>query len=1028
MNAKVLASNFFSKLQTAWRNLTKPSPHLVTFEDRRRAQITSSALLAITLLCFIIEFFLVVNNQDEALDLPEGHLLILGGTLISFGAYWLSRTRHYLLSVFIFLILTPVAVCIGLIMRPPFFIPIVDYLLIGIMVSGMLFSIRRTLFITAAYSVVTMITMTLIAEQYHDNVFFRLLFVFTGAVTLVIFTHYRNLLAHDRQQIIKETDARIRQSHEMYRTLAKNLPKATVFLFDHDLRFIIAQGYDFRPDRPYMSDIEGKTVYDVLPKSVAEELARFYRAALLGEEHQIERQYWGHHFALHFVPVLDAQGHIFAGMLLSQEISERKRAADALRQSEEQLRSLIASIDDLVFSIDKDGKLLVYQTKSNVDGDTPITTSAIIGKHYYGILPEPLSQRLTAAIPIVTTTYTTQQVDYTVMEDGNVRHYSARVSPMIDDQYNLTGVTVLARDVTELIAASQREQRLLELETLTSTVTALFLEPENLSKAINDAIMMIGETFRVSRVAIFEFNVLESLGYNRYEWCAPGIESRMHLLQDVPYKVRYPNLTEVLRQKRFLIARNRNEMTPEMLTRSDELNIQSFAFIPYFIDDQVSGTIYLDDRLKERQWLPEEISVLHAISESYSRLLESKRAREALVEARDAALRSARLKSEFMSNMSHEIRTPMGGLMGMLELLSETELNSTQQEFLELSNDSARRLLRIVDDILDFSKLEAGRVALECIPFEPERLVEETAVLFQQQAAVKGVNLHTRITPHPLPRVAGDSTRLHQVLVNLTSNALKFTEKGEIVLAVSLISADNARVSLRFEVCDTGIGIPLEHQSHIFESFVQADNSTTRRYGGTGLGLAISKQLVELMGSHIEVWSEPNKGSTFAFTLSLLLDQPTPLKFASASQADAAHFSLNGDFAPHILLAENDEVNIRLVTDALNAIECHLDIVRTGEDALNRILQGEKFDLILMDIHMPVMDGLEATRRIRAFEGEYHQTPIIAFTASVLTQEQAMYYDAGMNGIIRKPYSVNDLRANIVNWIKSQTKQGLAEQ
>jgi CheY-like chemotaxis protein len=466
-------------------------------------------------------------------------------------------------------------------------------------------------------------------------------------------------------------------------------------------------------------------------------------------------------------------------------------------------------------------------------------------------------------------------------------------------------------------------------------------------------------------------------------------------------------------------------------------------------------------------------------------------------------------------------------------------LNGDQAEFVDIANTSAHRLMHLLDDILDFSKIEAGKVTLENIPIDLRSIVSEVHGTFKTPAAKKQVELREKIDPAVPARVLGDPTRLRQILSNLVGNAVKFTHQGAVTIELRSVAAAHGRTRLKFEVTDTGIGIAEAQVETIFNSFMQADNSMTRRYGGTGLGLAICQQLVALMGGQIDVYSVPGAGSTFGFTLTmtvvtlndplpasamlthlqaLIVDEENTARYVLGQQLrrwgvsvietttldhartfleSAAHrneelnivflrspdvsaltwvremrkqlrhvaprFILIAERTPEessgydgvllrpirlsdlynlvinsgllddvavppegdgfmtvpqagrILLAEDDVMNWKIVVRALSQMGYMVDVAHDGEEALALVQQND-YALILMDVHMPVIDGLEATKRIRAMHPPRNKVPVVAFTASVLTDEQQKYFDVGMNAFLAKPFSIEQLRDTVYRW------------
>lgn len=416
------------------------------------------------------------------------------------------------------------------------------------------------------------------------------------------------------------------------------------------------------------------------------------------------------------------------------------------------------------------------------------------------------------------------------------------------------------------------------------------------------------------------------------------------------------------------------------------------------------------------------LSMVEDANEAREQLEEVNRKLEKAIERANGLAEAAKAaniaKSQFLANMSHEIRTPMNGVLGMAELLVRTTLTETQRKFVETIQHSAMALLTVVNDILDFSKIEAGKLELSHVAFDPANVTREVVQLLSDQARRKGLDLTCQIDG-PIPAlILGDPVRLRQILVNLVGNAVKFTDSGSVSVHVGCTGPGEGGTLIRFEVRDTGIGISAEAQTYIFDPFSQADGTTTRKHEGTGLGLAISRQIIEMMGGHIEVESEVGRGSSFRFAIPVTEECPGNSPYKGHDKAGAPERANPLPLA--ILLVEDNPVNQLVAQAMLENLGCTVDVASNGREAVDAFLE-RPYDLVLMDCQMPEMDGYQASTAIRNMESDNHRgqrsrTPIIALTAHAMDGARDECLKAGMDDYLSKPFSQDELQQVLQRW------------
>lgn len=398
-------------------------------------------------------------------------------------------------------------------------------------------------------------------------------------------------------------------------------------------------------------------------------------------------------------------------------------------------------------------------------------------------------------------------------------------------------------------------------------------------------------------------------------------------------------------------------------------------------------------------------------------ITEERNMQEFMREAKDAAENANRAKSLFLANMSHEIRTPMNGILGMINLLTDSNLNPEQKDLVETIQTSGNSLLTIVNDILDYSKIESGKMELETNNFNFKSTIKDSIDLLKNLATAKNLELKYTIDESIPEFLKGDSVRLRQILINLIGNAIKFTQKGFVALNVKTIEIKDSEVFLEFCIIDSGIGIPPEKIDLLFKSFSQLDTSTARKYGGSGLGLAICSKLVEMMHGKIWIESKVNEGSKFYFTTSLKIGEAKQLTYEESLLTNKLPFSSKKETNDYkILLAEDNLINQRVATLLFKKAGYDIDTANNGLEVLARLNQNE-YDFIFMDVQMPELDGVETTKKILG-QNLLKYPRIIAVTANAMVGDRELYLQAGMNDYLSKPLKVEDIKAIIGKWGK----------
>lgn len=702
-------------------------------------------------------------------------------------------------------------------------------------------------------------------------------------------------------------------------------------------------------------------------------------------------------------------------LLLTEEIAEHKRTEEALVAANRKFTEVLNKLDALVYVADMESYEVLFINQH--------------GRKLFGDIERQLCWRTIQKGQSNPCEFCTN--DKLIGPDGNPndgvvwefhntvneRWYECRDRAILWSDGRIVRMEI-ATDITE---HKQAEEALRNKDILLGGVavaTNILLTEADLNSAISETLELLAASTRVDRVYISEIHVSdtgERLMCRRFEWQRDSIQSQTDN-SDLNH-VAMNRWHEMLSAGHPIKGLVREFPAPEREILGLR-NIKSILAIPIMIENQAWGLIEFDDCHSDRIWTGIEVSILQATATSIGGAIAREQAENALIEAKEKAESADRAKSEFLANMSHEIRTPMNAVIGLTGLLLQTDLDREQRDYLETIRNSGEALLSVINNILDFSKIDGGKIELESLPYDIKDCVEKALNLVAAEASKKDLNLDYTIDPYAPEIIMGDAQRLRQILINLLGNAIKFTNKGEVAVHVSSRKFEGNDYEIHFAVEDTGIGIPEDKMDQLFQSFSQVDASTTRKYGGTGLGLAISRRLAELMGGKIWVESEVGKGSIFHFTI---IAKAATKKQAVSKIEDQQSLiiSMYGLLHPlRILLAEDNEVNQMVVLKILDKIGYQADVAVNGLEVL-QALKRQPYDLILMDVQMPEMDGLETSKKIRAL---WPNGPkIIAMTAYALKEDREKCLDAGMDDYISKPVRLEELQSKL-NHIENSSR------
>jgi len=715
----------------------------------------------------------------------------------------------------------------------------------------------------------------------------------------------------------------------------------------------------------------------------------------------------------------------FTSVSLSAVLAELKAREQRIAENERRLRAFTDAMPDVAFVLSGRGDVRdIFAASGERDAHHGIQDrSAAIGRRVEALFDEGIAERFRQVIQAALTAASLQTLEYAIDgEDGRRHWFEARVMPMRASGALPEQVVWVAYDITARKASEESLERRDRILEATAIAQRYLLTKTEFEEALREALAEVGGSMNARRALVFsigEDEGGEATVHVRAEWGVPRDDSASPfatLPDGARLENAFPGWGVQLRQDRIV-----REPAPSDSSNGARFSWQRVMALPLWVDRRLWGFLAFDRARADQAWESGEVSALRVIASSAAGFILMKQREDELRVQRDRADAASSAKGEFLAMMSHEIRTPMNAIIGYSDLLAQTELDDEQWSQLGTIKRSGNLLLDLINNILDYSKIESRSLQLETEPFDVEPLVCEALENTLIRAKEKAIELDYGIGRNVSERYAGDSHRLRQILINLLNNAVKFTERGSVHLHVQRASSgpseDNSE-NLHFRVSDTGIGIPQDKLGVIFEPFSQADSSTTRQFGGTGLGLVICKRLVERMGGSIWVESVVGEGSSFHVRVPL---QQVGSKAAASVelQGEPGDDDLESGLAERcplrILVAEDEESNRMLTHAVLTKMGYDPVMAEDGAQALER-LRNEVFDLALIDVQLPRIDGHELTRRLRAGECGASKTNqyVAAMTAFALEEDRRECFASGMNDYLSKPLNFSALRDALI--------------
>ncbi|WPP52925.1 PAS domain S-box protein [Catalinimonas niigatensis] len=803
---------------------------------------------------------------------------------------------------------------------------------------------------------------------------------------------------------------KLKISERNYRRLASNIPDTDIFLFDKDMRFVVADGAAMKRLNQSPEQYEGKHLEEALEGKVKAYFKPIFEATLQGESvHSDILTSEGVHFNHRTVPLRDEQGHIEGGLLVCQNISERKRAEEALLKLKDELEEaqLLARLGSWEVDIPSGKLSLSPQFRTLIDLPEGLEPGIHEGLSFFSRHSRQLFQRSIYAMMQEGGEFDLElEMDTALRERIWVRTLG-KLLMQNGKPYKIKGIF---QDISK---AKKAELNLKHFQKGLKTLNMIASHSElDFDAQIDKALLEVANylAMPVGMISMIDGELCHVKHFVKTEPYFPDLAHKYMPLD-------YTFCRQAYHQQDIIAVTHAGVSEHAALPAYQNFKMESFIGAPIRMEDRVYGVVsFYAPKPRVHPFTEEEKEFIRLYARWIGSAIERNRKEQELIEARKQAEHASMAKAQFLSTMSHEIRTPLNAVIGISYLLLQDDPKPEQVENLQALRFSGENLLALINDILDFSKIEAGKIEFEEADFNLKQLLTGIQKSLALKAEEKGLDLHLTYDDAIPKAVVGDPTRLSQIMNNLLSNAIKFTKEGSVQMRVSVTAQNQDKVDLSFEVQDSGIGIPEGKQTHIFDSFSQAASDTTRHYGGTGLGLAITKKLLELQGSQIQLSSKEGEGALFYFTLSFKKSNHTIEDKSAFLQGTEGYKSLEGY---QVLLVEDNTMNVIVARQFLNKWKLAFDHAENGEEAVRKVNSGAAYNLVLMDLQMPVMDGYDATLQIRK---THPDLPIIALTASAMLEIQERVFKVGMNDFVSKPFNPKELYHKIVKHLQ-KTKQ-----